>query len=436
MRDFIGKVNDTAPLATGVLDAAEDNVRFEELETAVTASGITLDAATGPDTRTNMLAESMTRHVGAALACSDSGSANAYVLTMIGSYVAPATLITELRVRFRPGHANTGASTVNFEGLGSKPLVDHALSPLSGGELESGREAEVMYRADVGASGSWVLPAWANALYVDPSPAAPTEIGDGEGWSVDTGDNTGNLNFAGLVNSATLAATDIFARHVDGVGHKGITGAQLLAALGGGSGLVGVQLLRTSGVYTKNTNATRVMIVAFGGGGAGGSNNAQGTGTSGGGGAGAGIFAYIDLTGVATVSVSMGVGGAPSLGGNGGDGGATYFGAYASAFGGKGGRIRGGTTSYGGGGRGGLAGTASGCIEAHAWNGEAGGAGGAFEGGAGGSTWFGGGGAGGDDVGGRTNGDPGGGYGAGGGGADIGLGGAGQPGCILVLEFA
>lgn len=426
MRNFTAKVNDTAPLATGVLDAAEDNVRFEELETAVTVSGIALDSALGPDTRTDMLAESMTRHAGAALACSDSGAANAYVLTGIGDYVAPSALVPELRLRFRPGHQNTGAATLNAFGLGVKPLLDHALSPLSGGELEVGREAEAMYRANVGVAGSWVLPAWANAHYVDPNPVAPASIGDGEGWAVNTGANSGNLNFSGLANLATLAASDIFARHVAGVGHKGITWAQLQAALGGNSGgrLLNVRLITISSTYTKTTGTVTALVFACAGGGGGGGYG--GVSCDGGGGGGVAID-YVDLTGVATVACIIGTGGAGGAGGAGSPGGTTSFGAYAVATGGAAGNNNqidagtpGGVGTAGlvrlGGNPGGNANTRMGGV-------------------GGGAPMFGGGGYGGtynsDRNGGNAQG-----YGGGGGGGSWGTGGAGAPGAILILEFA
>lgn len=423
MRNFVTKVNDTAPLSSGVLDAAEDNARFEELETAVTVSGIMLDDAGGPDTRTDMLAESMTRHVGAALACSDSGVANAYVLTAIGEYVAPTALIAEMRLRFRPGHANTSSSTLNALGLGIRPLVDHALSPLSGGELEVGREAEVMFRTDVGGSGSWVLPAWANALYVDPSPVAPTSIGDGEGWSVNTGSNTGNLNFPGLTNSATLASTDIFARHVAGVGHKGITGAQLIAALSVGGGLKGLQLITTSGTYTKTSGTVQALVIAVGGGGGGGGYPSV---SSDGGGGGGMALSLVDLSATSTVACTIGAGGAGGAGGIGTAGGSTSFGGLVVAAGGAGGsnnQIDAGTP--GGAGTTGLL-KMSGC---------AGGNANTRMGGVGGGAFFGGGGIGGTYNSVRTGGN-GGGYGGGGGGGSWGNGGAGAPGCIFVLEFA
>lgn len=331
MRNFTAKVNDTAPLATGVLDAAEDNVRFEELETAVTVSGIALDSALGPDTRTDMLAESMTRHAGAAIACTDSGAANAYVLAIKGAYVAPTALVDELKIRCKPGHANTTASTVNAFGLGAKPLVDHAYAPLASGAID-GRDIEMIYRASVGASGSWILPAWANALLVGQTPTSPASITSGEGWSVD-GTNHGNLNFGGL-SAATPSGSNTFA-FWNGTNHKAVSFASLAALFGAGAGsqFVGLSYYTTSGTAGIPAGATKAYVRAWGGGGGGGNN------TGGGGGGGGYIEGLITgLTPGGTLSILIGAGGPAGT-----SGGSTTVDVYMIANGGTG-----GTPGYGG----------------------------------------------------------------------------------------
>jgi hypothetical protein len=52
----------------------------------------------------------------------DSGSANAYIASTVGSQVAPITYENGMRVRFVPANNNTGASTVNVDGLGIKDI--------------------------------------------------------------------------------------------------------------------------------------------------------------------------------------------------------------------------------------------------------------------------------------------------------------------------
>lgn len=49
----------------------------------------------------------------------DGGSANAYVLSVVGSKKAPNSYFNGMRVRFRAGNTNTGASTVNVASIGS-----------------------------------------------------------------------------------------------------------------------------------------------------------------------------------------------------------------------------------------------------------------------------------------------------------------------------
>jgi len=52
----------------------------------------------------------------------DSGAADAYVLSAIGSKSAPTSYFTGMRVRFVVGASNTGASTVNVASLGVKNI--------------------------------------------------------------------------------------------------------------------------------------------------------------------------------------------------------------------------------------------------------------------------------------------------------------------------
>jgi hypothetical protein len=52
----------------------------------------------------------------------DSGAANAYVLSSIGSRLAPDAYAEGMEIRFRAGNLNTGASTVNVAGLGLKNI--------------------------------------------------------------------------------------------------------------------------------------------------------------------------------------------------------------------------------------------------------------------------------------------------------------------------
>lgn len=165
MRDYITKVDNAAPSPAGILSAAEDNVRFEELKQAVVSSGQTLDPAGGGDTDLAMLAQAMARYASGGVFGVDTGGANTYVLAKVGNFVVPKTLFKPMRVIFYAGAGNTGPSTLNAFGLGIKPFYDHAGAAMSGGELASGRLVEAFYDPVLnGAAGAWKLAPWANAL--------------------------------------------------------------------------------------------------------------------------------------------------------------------------------------------------------------------------------------------------------------------------------
>lgn len=69
----------------------------------------------------------------------DSGAADAYVLTIIGTLDPPTAYAAPMQIIFKPANANTGASTVNVESLGLKNLKDQSGSALTSGFLEVGK---------------------------------------------------------------------------------------------------------------------------------------------------------------------------------------------------------------------------------------------------------------------------------------------------------
>lgn len=81
----------------------------------------------------------------------DTGSANTYVV----SYSPAITALTDgMVVWFKVKTANTGASTLNVNGLGASPMVGGAHSALQGGEIVANGKACAVWRADIS---SWVL---------------------------------------------------------------------------------------------------------------------------------------------------------------------------------------------------------------------------------------------------------------------------------------
>lgn len=78
----------------------------------------------------------------------DSGAANAYVLSVIGAHVAPPVYFTGMRIRWVPGNTNTGASTVNVALLGAVGILDDTTgAALLAGALTAGVRAEAYYSA-------------------------------------------------------------------------------------------------------------------------------------------------------------------------------------------------------------------------------------------------------------------------------------------------
>jgi hypothetical protein len=67
----------------------------------------------------------------------DSGAADAYVLTEAGPGVTPTAYVTNMMITFQPANANTGASTVNVSSLGSRNLYDESGNALAASFLET-----------------------------------------------------------------------------------------------------------------------------------------------------------------------------------------------------------------------------------------------------------------------------------------------------------
>lgn len=134
MRNWTTKIDNTSPLASGILTAAEDNARFSELENAVTTTGISLDGPSGPDADLNMLAQAMSRAASGGIMCTDAGAANAYVLAGAGSFIMPKAYFPGMIVRAAMANSCTGASTITAFGLGPKPVY----TSISGGDPASG----------------------------------------------------------------------------------------------------------------------------------------------------------------------------------------------------------------------------------------------------------------------------------------------------------
>ena len=81
----------------------------------------------------------------------DSGTANAYVLSPVSPFKSPVssvateTYFNGMVIRFRAGNACSGASTVNVNNAGSKSLVKSSGSALTTGDIPANTEVEFVY---------------------------------------------------------------------------------------------------------------------------------------------------------------------------------------------------------------------------------------------------------------------------------------------------
>jgi hypothetical protein len=109
----------TSKVNGNTVDAAEWN-QLAGLNNAITSTGQT------PSTSDlNQVAKTMADYAAVSTFYTDSGSADAYVLTPITTFKAPHAYINGMEIRFRAGNAGTGgAATVNVGGLGVESLKE------------------------------------------------------------------------------------------------------------------------------------------------------------------------------------------------------------------------------------------------------------------------------------------------------------------------
>lgn len=169
MWDIPDKVANNGASVAGKHLHSEFNNRQHEVEKVVTSTGMALtaypiDPNSTADPNETMLAEAISRLVSLGIAGTDSGVANAYVLSAIGDTVVPKTLFDGMIVVTEPSATNTGASTANVFGLGIKALRTYSDAALVGGEVVLGRPTAWRYKAAAaGGAGAWLILPWADA---------------------------------------------------------------------------------------------------------------------------------------------------------------------------------------------------------------------------------------------------------------------------------
>jgi len=177
MWDVPLKVANSGATQAGKHLHGEFNNKQAELEKAVTHNGITLtvypgDPNTATDPNEEMLAESMSRSASSGVFYEDSGAADAYVLSAIGSTVAPKAYFDGMKILFYADNANTGASTINVESIGIVDLLGPGGSALVSGQITTQLNSAT-YDA---AAGDFYLDPWLTATQAQVNPGTVTDV--------------------------------------------------------------------------------------------------------------------------------------------------------------------------------------------------------------------------------------------------------------------
>jgi len=127
------------------LTASEFMQAVTELEALIESAGIALAAGT-----LDQLKKSVSDYSAGGNFGTDSGIADAYVLSPIGSKEGQTSYADGLQCKFKVGATNTGASTVNVNGLGLKNILAIDDSVLLAGSLEINDLVTIIYDSGAG----------------------------------------------------------------------------------------------------------------------------------------------------------------------------------------------------------------------------------------------------------------------------------------------
>ena len=120
----------------GTLTAAEWNQVPSEIQNVIEGLGITLSSGD-----LNQLGKAIAGYVANGTFYTDSGAADAYVLTTIGSKQSITAYTDGLKINFLAANPNTGASTVNVAGLGVKNIKLSGGTDPAAGDITARTEA-------------------------------------------------------------------------------------------------------------------------------------------------------------------------------------------------------------------------------------------------------------------------------------------------------
>ncbi|WP_232450919.1 hypothetical protein [Burkholderia ubonensis] len=218
----------------------------------------------------------------------DTGTANTYAVANLAAFPAYPT-VSGLVIDVSIANANTGASTLNVDGLGAKPIYGLALQPLQGGELVVKGVACFLYvvASTVNSgNGAWILMECAGgAQQVAPATqsqhaAQLNQVGFQNivvyrriAGVVNVSVNGGAFTTSGA-SSFTVPVSGRFKPRVWGAGGGGGSGVTSAAATGGGGGGY------AEGVIIATPGSSQPITVGAGGAGGTGSGNGTAGGTS------------------------------------------------------------------------------------------------------------------------------------------------------------
>lgn len=136
MADFI-----TSKVDGNSVGASEWN-QLADIDNAIITSGQT--PSTG---NLNQLGNAMANYAAqGSVYGTDSGVADAYIITQISPFRAPTALTDGMTIKFRPANTNTGASTVNPFGLGVTDIKKKdGITDLIAGDIADDTDLELRY---------------------------------------------------------------------------------------------------------------------------------------------------------------------------------------------------------------------------------------------------------------------------------------------------